>query len=61
MSGSNEIMRPGFLGFPSSAQGFGIAIRKAISEAREFSKSQQVRFYVVGQRTIFGIFSWSRP
>ena len=44
MSGSDEIMRPGFLGFPSFAQGFGFAIRKAISEAREFSKIQQVGF-----------------
>ena len=44
MSGSDEIMRPGFLGFPSFAQGFGFAIRKAISEAREFSKIQQMGF-----------------
>ena len=44
MSGSDEIMRPGFLGFPSFAQGFGFTIRKAISEAREFSKIQQVGF-----------------
>ena len=45
MLGSDEIMRPGFLGFPSFSQGFGFAIRKAISEAREFSKIQQVGFH----------------
>ena len=44
LSRNDKIMRPGFLGFPSLAQGFGFAIRKAISETREFSKIQQVRF-----------------
>ena len=44
MSGSDEIMRPGFLGFPSFVQGFGFAIRQAIFEAWEFSKIQQVGF-----------------
>ena len=44
MSGSDEIMRPGFPGFPSFSQGFGFDIRKVISEAREFSKTQQVGF-----------------
>ena len=44
MLGRDEKMQPEFVDFPNFAQGFGFATREAISEAREFSKTHQVRF-----------------
>ena len=42
MLGGDEKMQPGFVDFSNFAQGFGFAIREAISEAREFWKAHQV-------------------
>ena len=44
MLGRDEKMQPEFVDFPNFAQGFGFASREAISEARDFSKTHQVRF-----------------
>ena len=44
MLGRDEKMQPGFVDFPTFAQGIGFASRNAISEAREFSNTHKVGF-----------------
>ena len=38
MSGRDEIMRPGFLGFPSFAQGFGLLLGRLFLRPGSFRK-----------------------
>ena len=45
MLARDEKMQPGFVDFPNFACGIGFASRKAISEARELTKTHKVRFH----------------
>ena len=44
MLGRAEKVQPGFVDFPNFARGLGVASTEAISEAREFSETDQVGF-----------------